>query len=208
MNSFFFGKKGLYGVYHEANPECEKDSGIVLCHPLGLEYIRCYWAIKQLAVRLARDGHHVIRFDYSHTGNSAGENHEANIDMWCEDILTALQELQDIASTQYISLAGLRFGALLAVKFSESYPLENIVLWEPVISGSDYLRQLQFLNDQELVNQFRYIQPREQHPGAVDLLGFPYPAILRESMSKESLIEKKNRFSKSYYYSGTRKYRT
>lgn len=191
MNTFLFGKKRLYGIYHEANPVCERDSGIVICHPLGLEYIRCYWALKQLAILLARDGHHVIRFDYSHTGNSAGESNEANVDMWCEDILTAIQELQDIAAPTHISMVGLRFGAILAAKVSETYPLKKMVLWEPVTSGKEHLRQLQFLNAGEHENNVRYYQPRNLNPDAIDLLGFPYPAHLRESMSKEILAEKK-----------------
>ena len=191
MHTFFFGKKRLYGVYHEANPDCQKNSGIVLCHPVGLEYIRCYWAIKQLAVALAREGYHVIRFDYSHTGNSAGESNEADVDMWCEDIVAALQELQDIAAPTYISLVGLRFGALLAAKVSETYSLKKLILWEPVVSGVEHLQQLQSLNAGEHQNKSRYIQSRNLDPNEIDFLGFPYPAILRESMSKEFLAPKK-----------------
>lgn len=48
------------------------DFGMVLCPPLGIDYVNTYPALRHLADRLAARGIPVLRSDYSGTGNSSG----------------------------------------------------------------------------------------------------------------------------------------
>jgi alpha/beta superfamily hydrolase len=189
MKAFFFGDNQLYGVYHMANPTNEKSSGVVLCNPIGLEYMRSYWAIKQLANKLARAGYHVLRFDYSHTGNSAGSSGDATTGIWIEDIKTALKELGELSGIKQFSIIGLRFGALLAVSVSESIKLDSLILWDPVFSGSEHLSMLETLNSQALQDNMRYHKTRLVDASNCDLLGYPYPEILRNSILQQKIAE-------------------
>jgi len=185
MHALLFGERQLYGVYHEPSPLNERDSAILLCSPIGLEYIRSYWALKQLANKLSRAGHHVLRFDYSHTGNSAGASNKVTVENWLEDIKTALKELRALSGIRRYSIVGLRFGALLAASAAESQKLENLILWDPVISGPEHLHALQKLDSQ------RFNRSQDLTSPDVELLGFPYPSSLKTSIEAQNLIEKK-----------------
>lgn len=153
----YFGDsaKPLYGVYHPANAPVAKAAGVVLCGPTGHEYIRAHNAISKLANLLAKSGYHVFRFDYYGTGDSSGEIEEAHIDQWHADIGHAVEELKDISGVKKISLAGLRFGALLAATVP-GITVERLVLWDPVVSGAVYFDELMMLHQAMLVDDDRF----------------------------------------------------
>ena len=117
---------------------------IVLCNPFGQEAIRCHRMLRVLADRLSRDGLHVLRFDYYGTGDSAGDDHEGDIDGWIDDVLQANQEVIRRSGCGQSSLFGLRLGASLAALASckLAKPPNRLVLWDPVIDGPDYLAEL------------------------------------------------------------------
>ena len=55
---FFTSSTGgqLYGVYHSPPPAKQlARRAVVICSPLGQEYIRSHWACKLLAKQLARE---------------------------------------------------------------------------------------------------------------------------------------------------------
>ena len=53
----------IYAVYHPALPNKKNAQGVVMCYPLGHEYMRIHAIYKQMANRLASAGFDVIRFD-------------------------------------------------------------------------------------------------------------------------------------------------
>ena len=83
MNPFFFGssERPLYGVHHPPRERGPRESGVVLCYPMGQEYMRSHRAFRQLANLLTRKGHHVFRFDYFATGDSSGASGEGTFEM-------------------------------------------------------------------------------------------------------------------------------
>jgi pimeloyl-ACP methyl ester carboxylesterase len=117
---------------------------VLLCHPWGPEYIHAYRAVRQLAKLLSAAGLHVMRFDYYGTGDSAGDSAAGDPAAWGQDIRAALAELRDMAETARVSLVGLRLGASLAAEVAAQpeSAIESLVLWDPVISGADYLAGL------------------------------------------------------------------
>ena len=74
MKPIFFGdsKRKLYGVYAPPTGASRRSHAVLLCYPGLQEYGTSHWSFRRLSAMLAREGHHVLRFDYFGTGDSAG----------------------------------------------------------------------------------------------------------------------------------------
>lgn len=142
MNPFFFGdsSRPLFGVYTQGRGRNPNTRAVLLCYPVLVEYMRAHRAFRQLTNLLNRAGFDVLRFDYSATGDSGGMGTDASVQAWLEDVEWAIDELMDTAGVEEISMVGLRFGATLAALASAGRPeVEQLVLWDPIVSGRDYL---------------------------------------------------------------------
>ena len=146
MSPFFFGtsERRLFGVYEPAVSGTPGKSAAVFCYPWGCEYLYAHRAIRQLAVRLSAAGYHTLRFDFFGTGDSAGELSDADLAGWESDVETAMEEIGDITGVGRVTLIGLRLGATIAasVAAKSSRPIDRLILWDPVVSGDEYLCQL------------------------------------------------------------------
>lgn len=143
MSAFFFGRadRQLFGYHHAATGAA--NSAVVLCPAWGPEYQYAHRAFRSLARRLSERGVHALRFDYSGTGDSWGDTTEADTGVWLEDIALAVDELKAISSVSRIDLIGLRYGAHLAASAASARnDIRRVALWDPVIEGSDWTRQL------------------------------------------------------------------
>ncbi len=143
---YFGGTRApAFGWIHQ--PEgLGRDTGVVLCPPLGYEYICSHRTYRVLAERLAAAGFSVLRFDYRSTGDSAGADADATVGGWLEDIRSAIGELRDAAGVHRIVLAGLRIGATLAAcEAADSGGVDGLVLWSPCASGRAFTREMQML---------------------------------------------------------------
>lgn len=145
MNPLYFGtsQRPLFGVYHPPRARTVRSTGIVLCYPMGQEYMRAHRAFRQLANLLSKAGFHVLRFDYSCTGDSGGDTETAEVARWVDDLSCAIDELKDTAGVTRVSLVGLRVGAAVAALGRASRKdIDQIVLWDPVVDGAEYVRSL------------------------------------------------------------------
>jgi len=143
IEPFFFGRNRLYGYWHRAQEGAVRGRTVVLCYPVGHEYIRSHRAFYQLAVRLARAGNNVFRFDYTGCGDSGGDYEEGGIHQWTDDISRAIQEARKRSGAHEVCLVGLRMGATLALRAAcERDDVQSLVLWEPVCDGQKYLEEL------------------------------------------------------------------
>ena len=142
MNPDYFGssERPLYGVYQPPAARQARDLGVLVCPPIGHEYLRTHWAVRQLAGQLSRGGAHVLRFDYTGTGDSWGDLKHGGLDVWTRDIRTALDDLRDEAGVSRVAVVGLRMGATLAAL--SGLKAERMLLWDPVLNGADYFEQL------------------------------------------------------------------
>jgi pimeloyl-ACP methyl ester carboxylesterase len=145
MHPFYFGtsQRPLFGVYHPPHRGSDRHKGIVICYPFGQEYMRGHRAFRQLGMLLSRAGFHVLRFDYHGTGDSAGNSSEAGVSQWINDVRAAVDELKEMADLPTVSLVGTRLGAALAVEAATSRnDIETLVLWDPIVAGTDYLTEI------------------------------------------------------------------
>src|SRR5580700_6433678 len=110
--AFFFGSRtqSLFGLYGPPQSHEDQDHAVLLCAPIGHEYMRANWGLRLLGDQLIQTGFHVMRFDYSCLGDSWGDFEQATVGQWVEDIKTALGELQDNAGVRQVSIVGLRLG--------------------------------------------------------------------------------------------------
>lgn len=172
----FFGSpdSALLGAFHEPAAAGAAPGSVVLCHPMGREYIFSHRAFRQLAVRLARDGLPVLRFDYFGTGDSAGSAEEADLDRWLLDVEAARVEAQGRSGVPCRGLAGFRIGASLAALASASRaPVDWLVLWDPVIDGAAYVDMLRASHTRWRHANTHGPVDAEPVPGTTEVLGFP-----------------------------------
>lgn len=178
MNPFYFGPsdRPLFGAYTRPRAQNGVSHGVLLCYPIGSEYMRAHRAFRQLNSLLNRAGMHVLRFDYSCTGDSAGQGVDADVDTWLDDIDWALDELRDTSLCDRVSVLGLRWGATLAaLACSERDDIEHVVLWDPIVSGEDFLNAATGV-----------VRPET----TVGVEGFPFSPKLCGSMAEIDLRER------------------
>lgn len=177
MNPFFFGPsvRPLFGVYTHAKAGSGQPWSVLLCYPMGSEYMRAHRAFRQMNALLNRAGANVLRFDYSCTGDSAGEGVDASLDAWLDDIDWAMDELKDNAQAESITVVGLRMGATLAsLACKKREDVDHLILWDPIVSGKTYL-------------DTAVGSPRPSHVVGVD--GFPLTPDLCRSLEGVDLRE-------------------
>ena len=183
MNSFYFGssERPLFGVHHPPKGRETRGEGVVLCYPMGQEYMRSHRAFRQLANLLVRRGYHVFRFDYFGTGDSAGASEEGSLSQWVCDVASAIEEFKDNTSVQRVSLVGLRLGAALAaLAASDRDDVEKLVLWDPVVRGTSYLAELLAVAKAPAAG-------RDTSSGTLGVLGFPLTQALRDELAQLDL---------------------
>ncbi len=142
----FLGPTGryLFAWHHVANVDVRRGAAVVLCPPLGFDYVCVYRSWRILAQQLAALGFDVFRFDFEGTGDSAGDPEDPDrLGAWLLSIERAIGEARAIAGTRHVALVGLRLGATLAVEAAATLGgVSRLVLWSPFRSGRAYLREL------------------------------------------------------------------
>jgi uncharacterized protein len=121
-----------------------RSAAVLLCNPFGEEAARAHRAYRIMARKLEDAGYAAMRFDYSGTGDSSGDIDDVGVDAWIEDIEAAADELRRESGVSRIVLVGLRLGATLAALCAQRGRLRaaHVVLWDPVVDGAQYLREL------------------------------------------------------------------
>jgi amino acid adenylation domain-containing protein len=187
INPLYFGPNNeLFGLHHLPIGDRVRSSSVLICGPIYIESITAHWALKRLADQLSRMGYHVLRFDYFGSGDSLGGSREGNVKRWLEDIQTAAGQLKELSGIKQVSMVGLRFGATL-VAMAEQVDVKDMVLWDPILSGEDYLAYMR--DRHRTMIEFcdaRRIKPVSQ--GKDELLGFYCPPEFQSTI-KEAGIE-------------------
>lgn len=146
MSAYFFGPhdRRLFGFHHP--PVGDQRGAVLICPPWGPEYQFSHRAIRVLARRISECGFHVLRFDYSGTGDSWGDTTEGALDVWDRDVAGATEELFRVSGEESITLVGMRIGAVLAMRAAARVEADRLVLWDPVIDGAAWIREIDALD--------------------------------------------------------------
>lgn len=190
MNPLYFGSSAspLYGVYHPPKARVGRQTGVVLCAPFGQEYMRAHRAYRQLSLLAAKSGYHVLRFDYTGSGDSAGDGADFTISRAVEDTGLAIEELCDTADLERVVLVGLRLGGLIAAQAAaERSDVAHLVLWDPVTDGPTYLQDL-LLDAAARPQSFGSIAANGEARGVVGVMGYPVTETFREELTAAHVI--------------------
>ena len=188
MNPLFFGPSDgpLYGVYHPPKARIARETGVVLCAPFGQEYMRAHRAYRQLSLLAAKQGYHVLRFDYTGAGDSAGDGEDFSIERAIQDTGLAIEELCDAADVKSVLLLGLRLGGLIAMRSAAARTeVSHLILWDPITDGVAYLQEL--LADASTRSQsYGSVSASGTVVGVVGVMGYPVSASLCDELARES----------------------
>jgi pimeloyl-ACP methyl ester carboxylesterase len=142
VSAFFFGPraKQRFGYIHD--PSGGASGAVLICPSWGPEYQYAHRALRVLAKRLSERGRHVLRFDYSGTGDSWGDTTDASFAAWQDDVDLACRQLRERAGTSRIDVIGLRLGAALACGAAATRDdVRRLVLWDPVTDGNAWIAE-------------------------------------------------------------------
>jgi alpha-beta hydrolase superfamily lysophospholipase len=183
--AFYFASNGqpLFAWLH--HPAQSSGHGVVLCAPLGYEQVHAHRSFRVLADQLAASGVTALRFDYHGAGDSAGCDEDADrLPTWLGNIRDAIHFLRDDVGCEKISLAGLRFGATLAMQAATLEEIHALFLWAPVINGRHYVREMKALGLTATIKP-----PATDAPYNIEAAGFVLTKETADEMSKIDLLK-------------------
>lgn len=136
------GDRALFASLHLPSDGAVRGA-VVICPPLAKEHISAYRGLRQLAQELAEYGFLALRFDYAGQGDSSGcQDDPLAVAQWQASVAAAVAYARR-AGIESVAVTGLRAGALIAAATVDTLgDLRAMVLWDPVISGRSYVREL------------------------------------------------------------------
>ena len=114
---------------------------ILYLHPFAEEMHKSRRMAALQARHFAQAGYAVLQVDLTGCGDSSGDFADATWQAWLNDARRAHDWLSSRHAAP-VSLWGLRIGASLAVELASTLPdIEQLLLWQPVVNGEQYLNQ-------------------------------------------------------------------
>jgi alpha-beta hydrolase superfamily lysophospholipase len=121
--------------------------GVVICPAVGDEGRRTHRTLRSLAEKLEEAGFVVLRFDHMGTGDSAGSLSDIDgTTTWIAGVQAAVDVVRN-TGTGFVGGVGMRLGSTIlsqAVARGQ-VSFDALVLWDPCLSGRDFLREQQIL---------------------------------------------------------------
>lgn len=178
-------------VATQATPRLRpRGAAVLLCNPFGEEAVRAHRAYRVLARRLDEAGYPAMRFDYAGTGDSSGDIGDRaggghGVADWLADIAAAADALRAESGQSRIVVVGLRLGATLAALAAQQGLLRpaHLLLWDPVVDGAAYLRDLEAAHRDYLRAELGAAAPGDDGAPLAEALGTPLPPSLRAELA-------------------------
>ncbi len=174
---------GCFGWLHTPQGRKGSDVAVLICTGLLQDAILAYGSLRVLADDLAAAGYATLRFDYPGTGDSCDEaaERDGHWTAWQRSVDAAADWLRATTGANRLVLCGLRLGTTLAtLAATRRDDVAGLLLFEPVLSGRNYVRQL--LLEAEMLSgkrpdkdadlylrEFRFSPATLDQVGAVDL---------------------------------------
>ena len=170
----------MFGIFHP-NVSSVSRGAILIAPPLLTETIRTQYALKEIAIGLARSGYDVLRFDFSACGDSFGDLRKLRIDDWIDDLRDATVELKDLTGFPTISVFCARLSSGIAAAVSAKNSWDSLVMWDPLLRGRDWLEQIEIvrslLSNHHLTKPYEYLGEQSCEDFAASVSTFEAPEI-------------------------------
>ncbi len=186
----------LFGWYHAPSGLSPRTCGIVVCNPIGDDYIRAHRTLRHLAERLAGCGFPVLRFDFHGTGDSSGDERlPGRTRAWLADINNALDELRAISGVSEISVVGIRLGATMAMAAAaQRSDIDSLVLWSPYLDGKAFIAESTKLHQMHrLLEPQSFVGGPQENPDGHEALGFLFTHELIDDLGGIDLLSLRRR---------------
>ncbi|WP_349903346.1 hypothetical protein [Parafrigoribacterium humi] len=119
-------------------PRDAASTGVVICPPIGYDYMVAYRSLRYLADQIAASGLPVIRYEHPGFGDSTVPLDTNSFERGARE---AVHALLGVGCTS-VAYVGLGSGALVASLAAALDPEPaGLVLWDPVASGRKWMRQ-------------------------------------------------------------------
>lgn len=133
---------------HWFDVETHRAPPVVLCHPVGPEYMHCHTTLRQLALQLQAAGQAALVFDLPGYGNSSGQLTEPGIlDDWEQALIAVTGWVQRHCGLAPVLLA-MRASCLLTPAVVSRVSLAGLVWWYPHTRGQTFVRDLNLIDRQ------------------------------------------------------------
>ncbi len=165
----------LFGWFH-APSSGRARAAAVLCAPFARDYTQSHFALRLVAEKLEAQEIAVLRFDYDGMGDSAGNNDDPDrVAAWLRSTADAIAFVRS-AGAERVSLVGMRIGATLAAWVAaDDGGVDQLVLWDPSVSGRAFLRE------QQAVSALTLGVTEKLPDGSIDTPGLVYrPEVIRD----------------------------
>lgn len=135
----------LFGWYHAPKNNAQS-LVMVICPPIGYEYVHSHRSLRHLADHFAQAGISSLRFDYHGTGDSAGMDEDPDrISAWLASIKSAINQARSLSGCERVGLLGFRMGATFAAMIAAETKLACLVMWAPCLRGRGFTREMKAL---------------------------------------------------------------
>jgi exosortase A-associated hydrolase 2 len=143
IHAFFLpiGLDQRFCLLHSPPGESVRKGSILYVHPFAEEMNKSRRVAALQARAFAEMGWTVLQMDLLGCGDSSGDFGDAHWQRWVDDVLVAAAWLRGETGYEPV-LWGLRTGCLLVLQATRRLEAEpGLVLWQPVLSGKQFLQQ-------------------------------------------------------------------
>lgn len=175
----------LYGALHRP-PQPTSRLAMLLVPPLLHELPRARRLLTEMATSFAEQGIACLRFDFFGSGDSDGDGEQLDLASMHADLDAAAHALRAWTGAARVGVLALRGGALPVLSWLQAGgDASRAVLWEPVLDGACWLREIERLDAAERASDKRYPLRRGAAVLPVDdqLMGYPASERLRRDLA-------------------------
>jgi hypothetical protein len=186
----YFGPgDAIFGFAHL--PDGDAEECVVVCSGLHGAAFKNYRREVELGRALATRGIAVQRFHYRGEGNSTGAETDTTIASMCEDATLATERILSLCTARRVGFFGVTLGAIVAVNLAGGYEGAPIALWDPVLEGRRYFRNL--IRAQRIIAMNQggrdVAAPADGGGDVISVAGYSISRKLYESVMSVRLVE-------------------